>query len=114
VPRLVYRAAARRAIAEIAAYIAGESRSRATADAFVERLTRYCEHLAELPGLIGRPRPELGPDYRSITFGSYVIFLRFADQESLRSHLYVVHVIHGARDIDASAIPHADNEGSTD
>jgi toxin ParE1/3/4 len=99
-PRLVYRVAARRDLADIAAYIERESASRATADSFVEKLTDHCEHLASLPGLMGRPRPELGP-YRSVTFGNYVIFLRYADQTGARSHLYVVNIIHGARDIDA-------------
>jgi hypothetical protein len=37
----------------------------------------------------------LGPGYRSTTFGSYV------DQDSQRSHLYIVHVLHGSRDMDA-------------
>ena len=100
-PRLVYRTAALRDLAAIAAYIERESKSRATADAFIDKLTNYCEHLASLPGLMGRPRPELRPQYRSVTFGSYVIFLRYADQDGARSHLYIVNVIHGARDIDA-------------
>jgi toxin ParE1/3/4 len=102
VPRLVFRAAARRALAEIAAHIARESGSRASAENFIDRLTAYCEHLASLPGLLGRPRPELGRDYRSIPFGSYVIFLRYGDEETPRDHLYVVHVIHGARDVETA------------
>jgi plasmid stabilization system protein ParE len=48
VSRLVYRAAARRAIAEIAAYIERESQSRAVAD-FIDDLTDYCERIAKLP-----------------------------------------------------------------
>jgi len=99
VSRLVYRAAARRAIAEIAAYI--ERESRTVADEFIDKLTDYCERLARLPGMMGRPRPELGHDVRSATFGNYVIFLRYADEDRPRSHLYVTHVVHGARDIDA-------------
>ena len=97
--RLVYRAAARRAIAEIAAYI--ERESRTVADEFIDKLTDYCERLARLPSMMGRPRPELGHDVRSATFGNYVIFLRYADEDGPRSHLYVTHVVHGARDIDA-------------
>jgi len=99
VSRLVYRAAARRAIAEIAAYIVRESRT--VADECIDKLTDYCERLARLPGMMGRPRPELGHDVRSATFGNYVIFLRYADEDGPRSHLYVTHVVHGARDIDA-------------
>jgi toxin ParE1/3/4 len=86
VPRLVYRAAAQRDIAEIAAYIERESQDRGVAEAFIEKLTAYCERLARLPGLLGRPRPELGRDYRSTTFGNYVIFFRYADEGSPRSH----------------------------
>jgi plasmid stabilization system protein ParE len=54
VSRLVYRAAARRAIAEIAAYIERESQSRAVADDFIDNLTDYCERIAKLPGMMGR------------------------------------------------------------
>ncbi len=75
-PRLQYRAAARRDIAEIAAYIEQESQSRAVADALVQSITAHCEHLATLSSMIGRPRPELRAGYRSVTFGNYVIFLR--------------------------------------
>jgi plasmid stabilization system protein ParE len=69
------------------------------------------EHLAQLPGLLGRPRPELGLGYRSMTFGSHIIFLRYADKESPRSHLYIVHVLHGSCDIDAYFSQHSDDEG---
>jgi toxin ParE1/3/4 len=99
--RLVYRAAARRDLAEIAVYIERESASRATAESFIDKLTDYCEEFARLPGLLGRARPEFGKDYRSITFGSYVIFVRYADEDGPRSHVYIVHVVHGARDLDA-------------
>ena len=103
--RLVYRAAARRALADIAAHISRESGSRAVAENFVDRLDAYCAKLASLPGLLGRPRPELGGGYRSLPFGNYVIFLRYADEDGPRSHLYVVHIIHGARDIDRLLAP---------
>ena len=100
-PRLVYRATARRDIAEIAAWIERESQSRAVAETFIDKITDYCEHLATLSTMIGRPRPELRPQYRSITFGSYVIFLRYGDDAGPRSHLYIIHILHGARDLDA-------------
>lgn len=108
-PRLVWRTAARRDLADIAAYIERESGSRAAADGFVDKLTDYCEHLATLPGLMGRPRPELRRPYRSTTFGNYVVFLRYGDEDGPRSHVYVVNVIHGARDIDAYFAAHSDD-----
>ncbi|MEO5360831.1 MAG: type II toxin-antitoxin system RelE/ParE family toxin [Nitrospirota bacterium] len=52
-------------------------------------------------GMMGRARTEFGRGYRSITFGSYVIFLRYTDEDGPRSHLYIVHIIHGARDLEA-------------
>ena len=100
-PRLVYRAAARRDIADIAAYIERESQSRAVAEAFIEKITDYCERLATPSTMMGRPRPELRPQYRSVTFGNYVIFLRYSDEAGPRNHLYIIHILHGARDLDA-------------
>jgi len=111
VPRLVYRTAALRDLAEIAAYIESESKSRSTAQAFIDQLTEFCEHLATLPGLMGRDRSELRPGYRSTVYGNYVIFLRYADEDCPRSHLYVVNVIHGARDIGALFRGDPDNGG---
>ena len=112
-PRLVYRAAALRDLAEIAAYIERERGSRATADLFIDKLTAHCEHIATLPVMIDRPRPELRPDYRSITYGSYVIFLRYADDQGPRSHLYVGNIIHGRRDLDAYFAEHPDEDDDT-
>ena len=61
---------------------------------------------------MGRPRPELRPDYRSITHGSYVISLRYADETGPQSHLYIGNIIDGRRDLDAYFIEHPD-EGSS-
>lgn len=60
--------------------------------------------------MMGRSRSELRPAYRSIAYGSYVIFLRYADEEGPRSHLYVGDVVHGRRDLDAyfAEHPHED------
>jgi toxin ParE1/3/4 len=69
-PRLVYRTAALRDLANIAAYIEEREGSRAAADAFIEKLTDYCEHLATLPGVMGRRRNELRPHYRSTTLAT--------------------------------------------
>jgi plasmid stabilization system protein ParE len=110
VARLIYRAAALRDLADIAAYIERKSSSRAVADAFVDKLTSYCEHIATLPAMMGRSRPELRAGYRSITFGNYIIFLVYADEQGPRSHLYVARIIQGNRDIDAYFAEHQDDE----
>jgi toxin ParE1/3/4 len=108
-PRLVYRSTALREIADIAAYIEQESVSRDTADAFVQRLTDHCERIAILPGLIGHPREDLRPGYRSKTFGNYIIFFRYGDEEGPRSRVYVTNIVYGSRDLDAYFMEH-DNE----
>ncbi len=46
--------------------------------------------------MLGRARPELRPDVRSLPFGNYVIFFRYRD-----GALEVVNVLEGHRDIDA-------------
>lgn len=100
-PTLRFRAAALRDVAEIAEHIGRESGDRATGEAFVRRLVAHCERIAALGQEMGRPRDELRKGYRSITYGSYVIFFRYAEEDGPRSHLYVGNVIHGRRDLDA-------------
>lgn len=99
-PHLVFRAAARRDLAAIAAYIEDESKSRAVADAFITKLLDYCDHIAQLPFTMGRVRSELGRNFRSVTFGRYVIFFEY-DDDAKRAYLYITNVIHGSRDMDA-------------
>jgi plasmid stabilization system protein ParE len=111
VPRLIYRKKARRDLADITASIERESRDRAAANAFVNKLFRFCEHLGQPPGLLGRPRPEYGRDYRSVTFGSYIIFMRYVDKGSERSQMHILHVLHGSRDMDAYFSEQPDDEG---
>ena len=64
--------------------------------------------------MIGRPRSKLGPGYRSVTFGSYVIFLRYGNDDGPRSHLYIIHILHGARDLDAYFRASSDNGDNED
>lgn len=109
-PRLVYRTAARRDLADIAAFIERDSTSRTVAEDFINRLTDYCENLATLPGLMGRERSELRSGIRSTTFGNYVIFMRYLDETAPRSHLAIINVIHGSRDMDAYFATHSDDE----
>lgn len=99
-PKLVFRSAARRDLARNARYIARES-SQEPADIFMDKIGSHCARLASLPGRLGRPRTELGKDYRSTPFGSYTTFFRYADVEGPRSHLYIVGIVHASRDIAA-------------
>ncbi|MBF0465969.1 MAG: type II toxin-antitoxin system RelE/ParE family toxin [Nitrospirae bacterium] len=108
-PKLVYLSSAQRDIAVIAGYIESESANRAAAEKFIDKLTDYCEQIAKLPNMMGRARPEFGRNYRTVTFGKYVIFMRYADKDGPRSHLYIVHIVHGARDLEAYFIQHDDD-----
>ena len=47
-----------------------------------------------LPGTLGTARPELRPDIRSMPYGGYVIFFRYAD-----GRLEIVNVLSASRDI---------------
>ena len=94
--RLVYLASARHDLVSILEYITRESGSAAVGRRFVKQLRKQCAGLAELPGTLGRARPELRPDIRSFPFKSYVIFFRYVGDT-----FEVVNVLEGHRDIDA-------------
>ena len=111
-PKLVYRTAALRDLAEIAAYIEDESGSRETADRFIEKVTSYLAGIAKHSSLVGRPRPELSKDYRSLVYGNYVVLFRYGDEEGPRSHLYIGNVIHGRRDLAAYFASQSDADES--
>lgn len=93
--RLVYLAAARRDLVSILEYITRESGNLAIAQRFVEQIRQQCVKLADLPGTLGRARPELRPDIRSFPFRGYVIFFRYVGDT-----LEVVTVIEGHWDIE--------------
>lgn len=83
-------------LVNILEYITRESGSVVIGGRFVGEIRQKCRNLAGLPGTIGRARPELRPDIRSVTFKSYIIFFRYNGE-----HLEVVNIIEGHRDIDA-------------
>jgi toxin ParE1/3/4 len=93
---LRYLAAARRDIAEIYAYIENRSGSAQAAERFVQRLRAQCRHLAELPTVLGRLRPELRPGFRTFPFSGYIIVLRYTTDA-----LEIVNIVEGHRDIGA-------------
>jgi plasmid stabilization system protein ParE len=91
---LVYRASAYRDLTDILIYVTRESGSRAIGQGFAAALEAQCDHLAPLPGTVGRARLELGPDIRSFAFKGYAIFFRsVADAPEL------IDVFEGHRDV---------------
>ena len=94
--RLVYPPAARRDFVALRDHLARESSSLLIAQRFVAVLRDQCTKLATLPGMLGRARPELGPDIRSFPHKGYVIFFRYEPDAFI-----VLRVLHGNRNIDA-------------
>jgi len=92
-PTVVVRPRALDDLAEIWAYIAENSPDRA--DAFVDLVNSKFQALSRRPGL-GRRRPELAPNIRSLTVGRYVMFYQL-----LFRGIEVVRVFHGSRDIES-------------
>jgi toxin ParE1/3/4 len=83
-------------LVNILEYIARESGNLIVGRRFVDALRQHCRKLPALPGTLGRARPELRPDIRSVAFKSYVIFFRYVDDT-----FEVVNIIEGHRDIEA-------------
>ena len=94
--RAIFLASVRADLIDIQRYIARESGSRSVARSLTAQLRRRCHELAGLPGTIGRARPELRPDIRSVAHKGYVIFFRYAGER-----FEVVNIIDGHRDIEA-------------
>ncbi|WP_230170855.1 type II toxin-antitoxin system RelE/ParE family toxin [Rhizobium sp. CECT 9324] len=92
--RLIFLESAKNDLVGILRYIASESRSISVAQQFVGILRQKCRHLADLPGRVGRPRPELRPDICSFAFRGYVIFLRYTSET-----LEIVNILEGHRDV---------------
>lgn len=61
--------------------------------AWVQLLEQRCIRLAENPGW-GRPREDLRPGLRSLTFGRYLLFYRQTGRG-----IEIVRVLHAARDL---------------
>ena len=113
-PRLVFLDSAKRDLADIASYIERESMDRERAEAFIDKLVSHCQRLASRTVAMGRARPELRPEYRSATFGNYVVFLTYASEGTgSRDVMKIVHVLWGARDLDAYFRDYSDDEDST-
>src|SRR5438128_2375526 len=93
--QLRYLEQAKNDLIQIKRYIARESGSNAVAVRYVGKLRQQCRMLTELPGTMGRARPELMEGIRSIPHGNYVIFFRYSG-----SFVEIVSIIEGHRDIE--------------
>lgn len=53
------------------------------------------------PVILGRQRPELLPDLRSVPSGNFLIFIRYTPADSACDTVEVVNILNGRRDIEA-------------
>jgi toxin ParE1/3/4 len=81
-------------LAEIWTYIASDNVS--AADALVGLINDKFQALSRQPGM-GRARPELAKEIRSLSVGRYVIFYL-----PLSNGVDIARVLHGARDIETT------------
>jgi toxin ParE1/3/4 len=95
-PRLRMLPSAKADLVNILEYITRESGNLSVGRRFVDALRQHCRKFATLPGTLGRARPELRSDIRSMAFKSYVIFFRYVGDT-----FEVVNIIEGHRDIEA-------------
>lgn len=93
--QLRYLEQARDDLIQIKRSIARESGSNAVALRYTEKLRQQCREVAELPGTMGRARPELMEGLRSIRHGNYVILFRYSGP-----FVEIVSIIEGHRDIE--------------
>jgi toxin ParE1/3/4 len=91
-PAIFMRPRALTDLAEIWDYIAVDNVS--AADAIADLIGDKVQALSRQPGM-GRARPDLANELRSLTAGRYVIFYL-----PLSNGVDIVRVLHGARDIE--------------
>ena len=97
--QLRYLAQAKDDLINIKRYIARESGSQSTAIQYTGKIQKQCRELADLPGKLGRPRPELRENLRSFPYENYVIFFMYNED-----CLEIVTIIEGHRDIEARLV----------
>lgn len=98
--RLVYARAALRDLRDISGYIVRESASVETARAFTDHIHSRCEQWAMFASSIGRARPDLGPEIRSIVVGNYLVLFRYG-----HGTLEILRIVEGHRDFTRIRIP---------
>ena len=91
---LRFRPDALRDLEDIYEYIAADSPEHG--GKFIDLIESKCEALAQSP-FMGRLRPELRDDVRSFPVQRYLIFYRVLNEDDV---VEIVHVFHGARDME--------------
>ncbi len=96
-PQVIYSTDSMRDLAEIWDYIADDSPFQA--DRLLEKFRSRLHYLAQ-HNLMGRPRPELSNQCRSVPIGKYCIYYRPSEVG-----IEVFRLIHSSRDIRQVSFP---------
>ncbi len=99
--RLIFTPAAQTDLLDIAQHIEAQSGHIDVAEAFVGQLVAHCERIARSPARLGRSRPELLLDIRSVPSGKYLIFVRYLGPADQPETVEVVNILRGRRDLEA-------------
>ena len=87
---------------DIALYIAKDNPTRALS--FADELEAACLKLGDAPA-IGKARPTLGVDIRTLSQGNYLVIYRAQD-----GNVRIERILHGARDIEGLFTSEAPSE----
>jgi toxin ParE1/3/4 len=93
--QLRYLEQAKADLIQIKRYISRESGNNELAIRYTDKLRLQCQKLAELPGTMGRARPELMEGIRSLPYDNYIILFRYSG-----SLVEIISIIEGHRDIE--------------
>lgn len=63
---------------------------------FIQKLREQCKKLSELPGVMGRDRPDLGAGFRSFPFGNYTIVFEYR-----KNYFDIISIVERHRDLGA-------------
>ena len=89
---IVFSPRAKRDLEEIYAYTRN-SWSKAQADSYLDKIEACIHQLAENPNL-GRPRPEIRANYRSLTKESHTVFYKISTRD-----IHILGIVHNRMDI---------------
>ena len=102
---VVFTHHARSDLRRIMRFIARRSRSKALAETFIAAALARCHRMAVCATEVGRPRPDIGPAYRSLPFGRYLIIHRYEPDR-----LVIVRILSAYLNADPNAIRAADDD----
>ena len=98
--RVLFREQAEADLLEVLEWVAGQSASLDAAAGFDAKLRAKCRSIAAVSATSGRPREDLAPGLRSVSWRNHIILLRYTPDA-----IEIVRVLHNRRDLAAALAP---------